>query len=180
MPEKYLIAHMLSGALQKYHQSLANDIAERFGVLLATRRIGSHLTLKAPFYYEHIVDIEQRLQDFCHSYTSVSLTAQGFGFFGKKVVFLDIHISPEAQEFLAEYNTMLRSLPELTLEPTDQYRKLHATLAEVKNDADFDRIWGYMNQLPRVCYPIQMKDISLLQYESSVSQWQVIRTFSLR
>lgn len=182
MAEKYLIVHMLTGPVREYHQGLVDSISDRFGIPSVTFRIGSHLTLKAPFDYDQIADIEDRLEEFCACHRSAKLSAHGFGFFSsdRKIIFLDILFSAEAKALLADYDQMLGTIPGLTFEASDQNRKLHATVAELKFDADFNSIWQYLNQSPQLSYPIDFRSISLLRHDTEASRWQVVREFSLR
>ncbi|MES2014632.1 MAG: 2'-5' RNA ligase family protein [Patescibacteria group bacterium] len=176
---RYFVAHLLSGDAKNYHENLTRELASKYRIIPLHERMPPHLTIKPPFETDDagIAEVERTLRAFLHHERAVALTIQGFGRFGFRTIYMDVHKSTEAVSFVRRaievLNTHIPWMPAYPLEGN----KLHASVARFLNRRQFRRIWRELRTL-RPQFETLLDTIVILKKEDRV--WRIHATVPLR
>lgn len=176
---KYFVAHLLTGDAKTYHERLTRDIAYRYGVYPLHERVVPHLTVKAPFECdeEGIAEVERVLRSFAHNESAVSYTIRGFGKFGFRTAYLNVHRSPEAvslvRRAIRAVNDNVSWIPRSPLEGN----KLHASVARFMTRKQSRRVGRYLST-QQAFFRQTLDNIAILRKEGRT--WEVETIIALR
>lgn len=176
---KYFVAHLLTGDAKTYHERLTRDIAYRYGVYPLHERVVPHFTVKAPFECdeEGIQEVERVLRSFAHNESSAPYTIRGFGKFGFRTAYLDVHRSPEAislvRRAIRTVNDNVSWVPRSPLEGN----KLHASVARFMTRKQSRRVGRYL-ATQKAFFRQTLDNIAILRKEGRT--WDVETVIALR
>lgn len=176
---KYFVAHLLSGDVKAYHERLTRDIAQRYGVYPLHERVVPHFTVKAPFECddEGIAEVERVLRSFAHNESSAPYTIKGFGKFGFRTAYLNVHNSPEAislvRRAIRAVNDNVARIPRAPLEGN----KLHASVARFMTRKQSRRVGRHLAS-QHAFFRQTIDNLSILRKEGRV--WAVETIIGLK
>jgi hypothetical protein len=176
---KYFVAHLLTGDAKTYHERLTRDIAYRYGVYPLHERVVPHFTVKAPFECdeEGIAEVERVLRSFAHNESAAPYTIRGFGKFGFRTAYLDVHRSPEAVSLVRRaIRTVNDNLPWMTKAPLEG-NKLHASVARFMTRKQSRRVGRYLST-QQAFFNQRLDNIAILKKEGR--SWEVKTVIALR
>jgi len=172
----YTIAFLLGGECSRYAESLAREVSEKFGVRFVFDKLGTHITLKAPFSVEDISEVEEFLDKFSREEFPLEVSLKGFGHFGKDVVYLDVEDSDEIYYFMNDLVAGLRKLGVSFSEFDGVGKSLHCTIAKDLGRT-FPDVWEYLNGLKKPNFSVYFDKISLMVFDKD--KWKLYRDFEL-
>lgn len=157
---------------------LSDELAEKFGLEPVGNIVPPHLTLKVPFETDlNIDELEMTLKDFAGNISPAEIILKGFGSFGTQVIFIDALPSPEALVLLEKFNSQFQSLSDISLQPFDLKRKLHATLAYPPNQKIFSDMVGYLSKFDPE-YNISLDNICIMKRNGR--RWEPAKEYVLK
>ncbi|MCH7401601.1 2'-5' RNA ligase family protein [Belliella kenyensis] len=161
---KYFIAWIPSSEVIAKVDSIKNSLKDNFGLKYALKS-PPHITLKMPFSWneakEHL--LIQNLQKFLSHENDFTLDLDGFGKFGKRVIFIKVSRSEELVQLQSRLVQHCKQELKLVKELSDSNYHPHMTIAfkDLKTRA-FEEYWNYVCKLT-FCQQNQTGKIVLLK-----------------
>ncbi len=174
---KYFIAYLIKGDAKKYHKGLMNGLFKEFRIDNLSRRIPPHLTLKVPFEFSKISEVEKLIRDFCKKNKKTKIKLKGFGNFNKKVIYLNTFPSVETLNLIDDFLLKLKSIKNISWSRNEiESLHLHSTIAMGNIGVKFDKIWKHLSErFPD--YDLEFDNISILKKIGG--KWEVHKEFCL-
>ena len=170
----YFIGHVIQGEAGDYHNALRKEISKKFHTHLLHEKIPPHVTLKAPFKTKSAVEIEKLLEAFASKQTPSTITLNGFGHFGNRVIYINAHVSTEGIQTSKDLTQELMQLEWLHFERHEINKKFHTTVAVRDIQRKFDRIWNFIKD-DEPCFEISFDSIALLKHDGK--RWNIHSEF---
>ena len=176
---RYMITHMIQGDAKKYHENLSRALAHAYHLKPVTASIDPHLTIKAPFdaLSSDLFEVERLLGRFVDAQSPVPYTLSGFGNFGDRVVYMDVHTSPEIVTAVEAFKDKLKELPWLEFKPHEGDTKFHATLAYPKDETQTKEIVDRLTGGNAPVFNCTLDTITLLK--RGERRWEVAKEYRL-
>jgi 2'-5' RNA ligase len=178
---RYMIAYMLKGEPAWSVKRLADELADVFLLESPNKKLGPHLTLKAPFETNserNIEDLKAALIKFCQGRKPVKISYDGFGQFDKRVIFVHIKPSQEAAAMTAELGKMLRGFQWIKFGRTDGEKHMHATICYAEKRSQYEELKKYLTG-ESVLLDGSIDSVAILEQEKDYRQpWKLLAEFS--
>lgn len=175
---KYVLVYLPRGEVESYHNDLVNLVGPKFGEnFLIENPRPSHVTLKAPFYMDDISKVEAVLEKFVKKCKPSEIIVEGFDKFGQRVAFLNTIFSEDGKEIQKELLSTLKDFKELEFGEFDLKWHPHLTIAYGNTPENFDKIWEYLQVLPKPKFNLKFDNISLLKKVKNC--WEVHKIFEI-
>ncbi len=175
---KYFIGYLIKGEAQKYHHKICSELSNKFEIKYLPATIPSHLTLKAPFEIDNIRIIEEKIEEFLIETKKVKLMLNGFGHFGKEVIFMDIKPNREMSNTHKKLVSKLKEIKILEWkELENKDLKFHLTVATKGIKLEFDEMWKYLS-IHNPSYHLEFDNVAILKYESG--KWVVYKEYEIK
>lgn len=195
----YLIEYRFHGYAKAYARDLIWGTAKKFRVRGVTKRGHAvpHMTLFGPFSTKHERKMVSEVVEACRNYNLVPFRIEGFGHFGKEVIYMRIRPSKELEDLRRDISEKLLNLTNTRSEFDSKYNlSFHATIAFRDIEGKFDRIWKYIEQKPtpninqhllrvtilkgrRILYEYDLLEQKLLSRPKALSKRSWRKTFEL-
>jgi 2'-5' RNA ligase len=147
----YLIEYRFHGYAKRYSRNLIYDVAKKFrtrGVIGQGRAV-SHMTLYGPFSTKYEKRMASEVVQACQNYSLVPLKIEGFGHFGKEVIYMRIRPSKELEDLRRDISEKLLKLTTTKSEFDSNFNlSFHATIAFRDIKRKFADIWNYIERKP--------------------------------
>ena len=175
---RLLIALMAPPDVDRFASQIIDELSDRYHT--RTARVSPHITVQAPFRWPRtrIPALEQALIQFAHDYASIPIELEGFGAFGKKVLYIRVKKSEELKVFQAALASYLAQTFQI-VDPKAQKRPFspHITVASRKlTSRTFDQAWQYLQQYSVEWHYVSDR-LTLLIHDEY--QWHIYQEFSL-
>lgn len=178
---RHIVAHLIRGEAEKYHQNLTKDLTEKFDTFPIHNRIQPHLTLKRWFEIDDIgmESIYKTIDNFVNSHTQCDYELKSLGHFGEEVVYLDVSPSEETLVLVKDLKNELHKIENLTFDEFDDMENdLHATLVfGALKPFDFRTIWDYLNTQTQPNFKMKFDNIAVMKREAN--KWVVDRVWEI-
>jgi 2'-5' RNA ligase len=175
---RYLIAHMIKGEIGYKLRSLSDELADVFWVSPVSERTDPRLTIKAPFeaHDHNLPRLEHALADFAKNHSKAKIVYDRLGHFNKRVLFIDVQPSPQAEKLVTDLLGMLRQFSWIVFVRSDGEKHLHATIANVEKRSLCEEMRTYAEgEIPRTEAVIDC--IALLREEKG--RWRLHAEYEL-
>ncbi len=173
----YFIGYLIKGKAQKYHHKLCSELSNKFGIKYLPATIPSHLTLKAPFETNNINAVEEKIEDFLADAEKTKLKLNGFGHFGKEVIFIDVKPSKEMIGFHKKIISKLEEIKDLQWKELEKKGfQFHLTVATKGIKLKFDEMWQYLSDYNSL-YNLELDNLAILKYENG--KWVVYKEYKI-
>lgn len=95
MTTRFFVAFMAPPEVDAYAMDVIRELGDRFRT--RTAKAPPHITLQPPFERspDELPALEASLQSFAQRYAPVPLTLEGFGAFAPRVLYINVHKTPE-------------------------------------------------------------------------------------
>ncbi|MBM3156018.1 MAG: 2'-5' RNA ligase family protein [Chloroflexi bacterium] len=147
----YLIEYRFHGYAKTYSRNLMYDVAKKFrtrGVIGRGRAV-PHMTLYGPFSTKNERRMTSEIVQACRDYSLVPFRVEGFGHFGKEVIYMRIRPSKELEDLRRDISERLLKLTNTRSEFDSKFNlSFHATIAFRDIERKFGKIWSYIDQKP--------------------------------
>lgn len=99
---RYFVAHLVSGKAKRYQERLVRVLQHTHKTKVPKRHSPPHITMKPPFEcgLMGIVQVEKAIRAYARLNTAPHYTLRGFGRFGFKTIYLEVHRSRAAVSFV--------------------------------------------------------------------------------
>ncbi|SNS31417.1 2'-5' RNA ligase [Belliella buryatensis] len=170
---KYFIAWVPSEKLCDQVHQLKLNLKDTFGLKYALKS-PPHITLKMPFNWNEAKEdiLLEKLKGYAKNLKAFSIQFDGFGRFGKRVIFVKVNENKDLIALQSNLTTFCKKELKLVSELSDRNYHPHMTIAfkDIKEN-EFDLYWKVISTSP-----IQAKEdfgsISLLKRKEG--KWGVI------
>ncbi|MCH7408032.1 2'-5' RNA ligase family protein [Belliella sp. DSM 111904] len=146
---KYFIAWIPSEEVSAEVNELKTSLQAKFGLKYALKS-PPHVTLKMPFSWNEAKEqiLIQHLQGFMDQEKGLELGLNGFGKFGKRVIFIKVSRNEALIQLQSRLVHYCKKELEMTKELSDSNYHPHMTIAlkDVKAK-DFEMYWDYISTL---------------------------------
>jgi hypothetical protein len=176
---KYAIGYSLNGEAKKYHQKLVKELATKFKEpYLIENPIHPHVTLKYPFRTRKIKQIEKILEEFSKNHKSAKIKIRKINNFHKKVVFLQVDFSNEANKIYLDLKKELKKVDWLEWSEFDSLiGNFHSTLVYGNNPKSFKEIWKYVSKIhPK--FDLKLNQIVIIKKPKKY--WEIHKIYKLK
>lgn len=141
----YLIEFRFSGYAKDMLRELTSSISKNFHVYGTTRRrVVPHITLAGPLYTDDEKKLVKEIKNIASKYKLVGFKLDGFGRFGKNVIYTKIMPSEEMQKIRSEIVKKLEKFCDMQDHDYEVDYHPHATLAFKDIEKKFDKIWEFL------------------------------------
>ena len=174
----YFIALMPPARIRNEIENFKKEIKAKFGIQHALK-LPAHITLQIPFRMSdnQAKILMKKLEKFCHENVAFETTLDGFGKFGKQVIF--IKVKDHKPYFLLFEDLQKLILNFIDLKKHEIASKIHPHITIATRDlkrSAFPEIWDeFKNRDYNNSY--QIKDLYLLKHNGKT--WDVVRKFEL-
>ncbi|GAA0122525.1 MAG: 2'-5' RNA ligase family protein [Clostridium argentinense] len=144
---RYVIVCTIKGSAGEFNNNLRKDVFHKFGV--KSSKLPAHFTIKAPFEHDDITELENILENFSKTYSKAPFQIDGYNFFRKDVIYMDVKMSNKAKNIHDKLIDELLTLPYLTFKPNEGKNKVfHITVASKRINGKFEAIKNYVESIP--------------------------------
>lgn len=176
--QKYFIAIVPDGEVQKKATDLKLQLKEKFGLKYALKS-PAHITLKMPFSWDEAKELRlvSALEKFFKDQSGFGLVLRGIGNFGKRVIYVKVRKQPQLHRLQDELAQTCRKQLNLTPELSDYAYHPHMTLAfkDLKSSL-FEEYYAYLDSIG-FKDDMLVKEVALLKRENG--RWAVCHCFAL-
>ena len=165
--------------MKRYHEALTQELSATFRIFPLHERVSPHLTIKAPFETdeEGIQEVERVLRAVSHTESAVPLTFKGFGRFGFRTVYLNVHRSPDAVSLVRRsIRAVNENVPWISKAPLEG-NKLHASIARFMDRTQSRRVLRHLKSHDPL-FHTAIDNIAILKKEGVA--WKVMTVIPLR
>ncbi|ERM83601.1 hypothetical protein P872_02970 [Rhodonellum psychrophilum GCM71 = DSM 17998] len=176
---KYFVAYVPEGEIQEEATKLKLELYEAFNLKYALKS-PSHVTLKMPFSWNEAKEekLIQKIKEFFDGFQALPLTFQGFGKFGRRVIFVNVVGNPELSKMQREFSSYCKTALNQVEELSDKSFRPHMTLAyKDTKENRFEEYWDFISQ-KKFSKEVLVDKIALLKRVER--KWQVIHFFVLK
>jgi 2'-5' RNA ligase len=177
--DKFMIAYLPSKEVSDYVTKLINELAEKFDekyILENPRPV--HVTLKSPFEFEKIEEVELIIEKFVKTQKSAGISTGDFEEFRGKVFFLKTNFSQEAMEIQKELIEQVRVLKEIRIDRYDEEFTPHLTVGYANSQESYDGIVEILEKTPNPDFDFKFDNIALLKKNKNV--WEVYKIYEIK
>ena len=175
----FFIALLPSVEAQEY----ANQIKHHFADVYASKgalKSPPHVTLQPPFKWDinYVNDLENVLADFVLQCSAIPLVLENFAAFKPRVIYIDVHKTPELLAIQKDLNAHLES----TLNIVDKMSKRRAFTPHLTvgfrdlSKANFYRAWDEFKE-KKVYFQCDVSQLTLLKHNGK--KWDIYQEFNL-
>jgi 2'-5' RNA ligase len=145
--DRYVIVCLFHGDILEHHEKITSSVCSLFNV--KRQKLPAHFTIKAPFEYGDISELEEVTKEFCASHLASPLTLSDYGHFRNSVVFMDVQLSKEAEDTHNNYIECLKKINWLEWKDNEKKHKVfHCTIVTKLFLDKFKEIWDYVIKYP--------------------------------
>jgi len=172
----YFIGHVIDGEAREYQRALIDELSRVFGIRNNNLRLEPHITIKAPFEFENIEEVENIIEEMIVELKSSEYKIEGFAHFNKRVVFLKVFESQMMVDVTRELQKKLRSVKRITFSAHEGKENIdfHATLC-YSDRFNFEKIFNFLSQKTKPSFKQRFNNITI--FIKKGNRWEIYRRF---
>jgi 2'-5' RNA ligase len=147
MIHRCILHNNFTSEVDEYHKRLVREVAQKFGLQKTLfQNIAAHFTLKYWFDADEgeLAQLERMLNEFCAAYHPAPVLIGEIKGFPPEVVFMDIQLSPDAEEIFDSLIAKLKSIEWMAWDRFDAPNlHFHSTIAE-ECGPQYDEVLDYL------------------------------------
>jgi 2'-5' RNA ligase len=174
-------AILLDNECHNYSRKLELELCEKFGLCWGLKQ-SPHITIKAPFETEENLEVFiEYLKRISNDIKPFEIEIKGFGYFGNKVIFLDVK---ESEELHNIHNRILNYLKENykinPLKTEGENVKFHSTLATHDVSPEkFERGRNYLVNKYVPSFKFIARTLGIFYYLGEEAGWIIVQRIKL-
>ncbi len=175
---KYMIAYLPNKEVSDYVTKIINELAEKFNekyILENPRPV--HVTLKSPFEFEKIEEVESIIENFVKTQKSADIATGDFEEFRGKVFFLKTNFSQEAMEIQKELIEQIRVLKDIRIDRYAEEFTPHLTVGYANSQESYDGIVEILEKTQNPDFDFKFDNISILKKVGDA--WELHKRFEI-
>jgi 2'-5' RNA ligase len=171
---RYVIVNLFDGEVLKFHNEIVRSVCETFDV--RPQKLPAHFTIKSPFEVADISEIEKLTDEFIKGKNQKNLNILGFNHFRDNVIYMEILPSDGLRELSRNYQTVLRSVDNLSWSENENEIVFHCTIVSKKIRKKFTQIYEYVNKF-NCKFDEKFDNITIMKWNEESKIWNIYRRF---
>ncbi|KAK8841378.1 hypothetical protein M9Y10_026993 [Tritrichomonas musculus] len=172
----YTVVCLVNGEAATFNDNLRREVNERFNAKLST--LPPHFTIKEGFKYDgDISDLVSTIATFCQNERARPYEIDGFGHFGKDVIFMNVELSNNAKAMHDRLIDAMSEIPYINFSEKDgKDKNFHITIASKQIKKIFDELYEFVNR--KCCiFDCMFDNVTIFKWGDK--KWDVYRQFSI-
>jgi len=169
----YFIGYLIEGEAADWHYRTAKEISDKFNTWKIHEKLPPHITIYAPFEAEELDKIRNILREWTEQPMAGNFILSGFEHFDDRVVVADIKTD---EPVIESVNQLQKELSAFLSPPEFPEWNPHATLAVRLEPEKINKIWQYVQTLPKPNFTLPFNNITLFKYAGE-RVWNIEQIF---
>ena len=172
----YTVVCLVNGEAATFNDNLRREVQATFNAKLST--LPPHFTIKEGFKYDgDISELVSTIEEFCRKEKSKLYEIDGFGHFGKDVIYMNVELSNDAKAMHDRLIDEMSKIPYIQFNEKDGKNKnFHITIASKQIKKIFDDLYEFVNK--RCCiFDCKFDNVTIFKWGDR--KWEVYRQFSI-
>ena len=93
---RYVVVSVVKGEAGNFNNNLRKEVYEKFNA--KSSKLPAHFTIKAPFEYDDIEELEEVLQNFCKTHKRAPYKIKNYNHFDNRAIYMEVIMSKEGKK----------------------------------------------------------------------------------
>ena len=93
---RYVIVSVVKGKAGNFNNNLRKEVFQKFNA--KSSKLPAHFTIKAPFEYDDIEELEEVLQNFCKNHKRAPYKIKNYNHFDNRAIYMEVIMSKEGKK----------------------------------------------------------------------------------
>ena len=162
---RYVIVSVVKGKAGNFNNNLRKEVFQKFNA--KSSKLPAHFTIKAPFEYDDIEELEEVLQNFCKTHKRASYKIKNYNHFDNRAIYMEVIMSKEGKKLHDDLFDELNKISYINFGEKDGKDKIfHVTISSKKIQTIFDELWDYVNSIP--CdFDCEFDNVSIFKWKNN-------------
>lgn len=162
---RYVIVSVVKGKAGNFNNNLRKEVFQKFNA--KSSKLPAHFTIKAPFEYDDIEELEEVLQNFCKTHKRASYKIKNYNHFDNRAIYMEVIMSKEGKKLHDDLFDELNKISYINFGEKDGKDKVfHVTISSKKIQTIFDELWDYVNSIP--CdFDCEFDNVSIFKWKNN-------------
>lgn len=173
---RYVIVSVVKGMAGNFNNNLRKEVFQKFSA--KSSKLPAHFTIKAPFDYDDISELEKTLENFSKTHKKAPYNIKGYNHFDNRAIYMEVNMSREGKILHDELFDELNKIDYINFGEKDGKDKIfHVTISSKKIQKIFHELWDYVNHIP--CdFDCEFDNISLFKWQDNT--WKLHKEYILK
>ena len=162
---RYVIVSVVKGKAGNFNNNLRKEVFQKFNA--KSSKLPAHFTIKAPFEYDDIEELEEVLQNFCKTHKRAPYKIKNYNHFDNRSIYMEVIMSKEGKKLHDDLFDELNKISYINFGEKDGKDKVfHVTISSKKIQTIFDELWDYVNSIP--CdFDCEFDNVSIFKWKNN-------------
>ena len=162
---RYVIVSVVKGKAGNFNNNLRKEVFQKFNA--KSSKLPAHFTIKAPFEYDDIEELEEVLQNFCKTHKRAPYKIKKNNHFDNRAIYMEVIMSNEGKKLHDDLFDKLNKISYINFGEKDGKDKIfHVTISSKKIQTIFDELWDYVNSIP--CdFDCEFDNVSIFKWKNN-------------
>lgn len=162
---RYVIVSVVKGKAGNFNNNLRKEVFQKFNA--KSSKLPPHFTIKAPFEYDDIEELEEVLQNFCKNHKRAPYKIKNYNHFDNRAIYMEVIMSKEGKKLHDDLFDELNKISYINFGEKDGKDKVfHVTISSKKIQIIFDELWDYVNSIP--CdFDCEFDNVSIFKWKNN-------------
>ena len=160
-----VIVSVVKGKAGNFNNNLRKEVFQKFNA--KSSKLPAHFTIKAPFEYDDIEELEEVLQNFCKTHKRAPYKIKNYNHFDNRAIYMEVIMSKEGKKLHDDLFDELNKISYINFGEKDGKDKIfHVTISSKKIQTIFDELWDYVNSIP--CdFDCEFDNVSIFKWKNN-------------
>ena len=170
---RYVIVSVVKGKAGNFNNNLRKEVFQKFNA--KSSKLPAHFTIKAPFEYDDIEELEEVLQNFCKTHKRASYKIKNYNHFDNRAIYMEVIMSKEGKKLHDDLFDELNKISYINFGEKDGKDKVfHVTISSKKIQKIYHELWEYVNNIP--CdFDCKFDNVSVFKWEDNT--WKLYKEY---
>ena len=162
---RYVIVSVVKGKAGNFNNNLRKEVFQKFNA--KSSKLPAHFTIKAPFEYDDIEELEEVLQNFCKTHKRAPYKLKNYNHFENSSINMEVIMSKDGKKLHDDLFDELNKISYINFGEKDGKDKIfHVTISSKKIQTIFDELWDYVNSIP--CdFDCEFDNVSIFKWKNN-------------